>query len=329
MTRLDPGAETMIQNWNHPLTEQIRITLMTADHALDSQFAAVADLLSGAASHLAIDVEKGEGDLPAFHLKENITWSAFPLGKALAPFLEALGQINGTARSGGALAGPPGQALDAIDIPVRLTLYIAAECPFCPQMIRTVIPLARHCSNIRLHIIDGTLFPEAAQKDAVMSAPCLILDDDFRWTGQVPALEIVKMITGRDPSQLSAGTLKTILEQGDAAWITRQMMDKGAVFDAFITLLVHDTWSVRLGAMVVVEELAETDPALAAAIGPLLIPLFDKKEIPVQGDILYALGEAGNRQTMEWIRATLPLLSHQDLIDAAEDALETLESKEE
>jgi len=157
--------------------------------------------------------------------------------------------------------------------------------------------------------------------------PCLILDDDFRWTGKVSAEEIVTMITSRDPSQLSARTLKTILEQGDAAWITRQMIKKKKIFDGFITLLVHDTWSVRLGALVVVEELVETDPGLAASLCPLLISLFDTKDIPIQGDILYALGEAGDTQTQRWLEKKQPELVHQDLVDAATEALDSLKSK--
>ena len=229
--------------------------------------------------------------------------------------------------SGPTLSKPIRQTLDKIDIPVQLKLYIALQCPHCPNVVRTVIPLALHCNNINLHIIDGSLFPETAQKDKVMSAPCLILDDDFRWTGSVPAQEIVKMITNRDPSQLSTETLKTILEQGDASWIARQMIKKKKIFDGFIKLLLHETWSVRLGAMVAVEELVETEPDLAALLCPSLINLFDGKDVPIQGDILYALGEAGNGKTEEWIKKKLPTLAHQDLIDAATEALDSLISK--
>jgi len=180
------------------------------------------------------------------------------------------------------------------------------------------------CKNIHLQIIDGTLFPETAQKNGVMSAPCLILDDDFRWTGDVSAQEIIKMITERDASQLSTVTLKNILEEGYASWIAGQMMEKKKIFDNFIKLLLHEIWSVRLGAMVIVEELAETDPELAAKICPELIDLFDEQNVSVQGDILYALGEAGSVETKKWIQSKLVTLDHQELIDAASDALESL-----
>lgn len=325
----DPQSKALIQNWDQSIEKQIKIKLITTDHAENNQFVNFLDHLLNITSSLSIESKKGEKNLPGFLLKENIIYSALPLGKELEPFLEALSQINGKTPllSESALSEPIRQTLDKIDIPVRLKLYIALECPHCPNVVRTVIPLALHCDRIKLHIIDGSLFPETAQKDKVMSAPCLILDNDFRWTGSVHTEEIIKMITSRDPSQLSAETLKTILEQGDAAWLTQQMIKKKKIFHGFIKLLLHETWSVRLGALVVVEELAETDPDLAILLCSSLINLFDGKQIPIQGDILYALGEAGDRKTEEWIKKKLPTLVHQDLIDAATEALDSLISK--
>ncbi len=72
------------------------------------------------------------------------------------------------------------------------------------------------------------------------------------------------------------------------------------------------------------EELAETDPELAAKICPELIDLFDEQNVSVQGDMLYALGEAGSVETKKWIQSKLVTLEHQELIDAASDALESL-----
>ena len=326
MQKFDKQSTNLIQNWDQTLLEsvknQVTIKLLTTDHVENSQFINFTKTIIDITSKLIIESEKSEKDLPCFQLKENITYSALPLAKELEPFLEALSQINS---SDSQLSGPILQSLDNINIPVSLKLYIALECPHCPKVVRTVIPLSMACKNIHLQIIDGTLFPETAQKDGVMSAPCLILDDYFRWTGDVSAQEIIKMITERDASQLSSVTLKNILEEGDASWIAGQMMEKKKIFDNFIKLLLHEIWSVRLGAMVIVEELAETDPELAVGICPKLIDLFDEQNVPVQGDILYALGEAGSDETKKWIKEKLATLEHQDLIDAANDALETLD----
>lgn len=325
----EQSSKTLIQEWDQTLSNPISIKLITTGHIEDNQFVNFTHAMAGLTSNLIIESEKREKGLPGFQIEENITYSALPLGKELAPFLEALSQksCKGPDLSRPALSDSICQTLDKIDIPVRLKLYVALQCPHCPNVVRTVIPLALNCKNIHLELIDGSLFAETAQKDKVMSAPCLILDDDFRWTGSVDGAEIIKMITSRDPSQLSVGTLKTILEQGDAAWIARQMIEKKKIFNAFIQLLLHETWSVRLGAMVVVEELAESDPGLAAGLCPLLISQFDGKDITIQGDILYALGETGTQKTAKWIRAIFTKLEHQDLIDAAKDALDTLESK--
>lgn len=321
MQIFDEQSKNMIMDWAQSLKNQIKIKLITTKHVETNQFINFTKKFTAATPKLIVDSEKGENDLPCFLLKKNINYSALPLSKELEPFLEALSHINNHEVK---LAEPILQRLDKIDIPVNLKLYIALECPHCPNVVRTIIPMAMICKNLHLQIIDGTLFPETAQKDGVMSAPCLILDDDFRWTGEVTTQEIIEIITNRDPSQLSAVTLKNILEQGDASWIARQMMEKEKIFDSFIQLLLHETWSVRLGAMVIVEELAETNPTLAAKLCPKLIALFDKKDIPVQGDILYVLGEAGNSETKKWINNKIDTFEHQDLIDAANDALEAL-----
>ncbi len=322
MQIFDEQSKNMIMDWAQSLKNQIKIKLITTEHVETNQFINFTKKITDTASKLTVDSEKGEKDLPYFQLKENIKYCALPLSRELEPFLKALSQINNHQVK---LAEPIIKSLDKINIPVSLKLYIALECPHCPNVVRTIIPMAMICENLHLQIIDGTLFPETAQKDGVMSAPCLILDDDFRWTGEVTAQEIIEIITNRDPSQLSATTLKNILEQGDASWIARQMMEKGEIFDGFIKLLLHETWSVRLGAMVIVEELAETNPKLAAKLCPELIALFDKKDIPVQGDILYVLGEAGNSETKKWINNKIDTFEHQDLIDAANDALEALD----
>ncbi len=326
MTFFDPESQTKIKTFTQTRPIKTRIQRISAGHAEDHQFALMAHALSTLIPDLIIEEEKTDAGLPGFRLKDNITYSALPLDKELGPFLEALDGLSG---QGAPLSDEIAKTLDGIGIPVRLTLYIALQCPFCPTVVGTVLPLALHCPQIRLHIIDGSLFPETAAKEGVMSAPCLILDDGFRWTGQVTAQEILNMVLHRDPAQLSASSLQTILEQGDASWISRQLIEKNQIFDGFIDLLLHDTWSVRLGAMVIVEDLCESVPELAARICPTLMDRFDEKDIPVKGDILYVLGLAGDEDAGEWIRARLASFDHRDLADAAQDALETLASKKE
>lgn len=325
---MDQASRNKISAWVRNQKSVHSLTLLISSHPQAKTFEAFAGELAEITP--LIRIRPGthgpgrESPLPGFLIKENIRYSALALDRELAPFLEALSWARG--------AGPrPSREiqalLDQIDTPCRLTLYIAQACPHCPGMVNTLIPLALSCDKIELQIIDGILFPEMALRDKVVSAPCLILDRGFRWIGAVGAREILSMILGQAPSQLSAQTLKTILEKGDADWISRQMIQADRIFEGFVQLLLDETWSVRLGAMVVVETLGESHPDLAATLGPLLIPAFANKDIPVQGDILYALGETGNHETKAWIEKIRVDLEHQDLKDAAEDAIQAIASR--
>ncbi len=321
---INTTAEKSILDWANKQAGEQTIQLFLTDHGEQTNFESFGRNLSALAPSVRVKSADQENRLPGFLLKENIIYSALALGRELTPFLKGLSCIRTQAPKP---TEPIQSLLDKIHIPCELTLYIAMDCPHCPGVVNTIFPLAVFSDKIKLKIIDGTLFPEAAQKDKVMSAPCLILDNGFRWTGALAAEEVLSMITRQDGSQLSSQTLKSILEQGDALWISREMIQAGTIFKEFIKLLLHDTWSVRLGAMVVVETLAEERPDLALELCPMLIQAFDNKDIPVQGDILYALGEIGNLETKKWVETIVEDLKNKEIIEAAQDAIAAIESK--
>ncbi|MCG8633017.1 MAG: thioredoxin family protein [Desulfobacterales bacterium] len=317
---IDAAAEKTIRDWTPP--ENITISVLNADHPEQKHFKAFAGEWAGLSSAVTWTDDDQEADLPGFRLKDNITYSALPLERELPPFLSGLENLDRPP-----LSPDIRKMLDRIQLPCELTLYIALQCPHCPGMVDALIPLAAYSDKIRLHIIDGSMFREQASIDKVMSAPCLILDKGFRWTGSVPETEVLSMIINRDPALLSTTTLKNILEEGDADWITEEMIRAGTIFDGFLGLILHETWSVRLGAMVVVESLAERAPDLGLKLAPMLIGRFEEQEIPVQGDILYVLGEIGDLETGAWIRACKNRIAHADLKDAADDAIDAVDSR--
>ncbi len=321
---IDTSARSTILAWEKKQTGQHPLEILLTDHGEQKKFESFGRNLSALAPSIRVNTSTKKNPLPGFILKENIIYSALALDKELPPFLKGLSCIQTRAPQ---LSDPIQTLLDQIRIPCDLTLYIATQCPHCPGMVNTIFPLAVFSDKINLQIIDGILFSEIAQKDKVMSAPCLILDNGFRWTGAVTAKEVLSMITQRDVSRLSSQTLKTILEQGDADWISQEMIQADTIFQGFIPLLLHDTWSVRLGAMVVVESLAEERPDLALKLCSPLIQAFDQSDIPVQGDIFYALGETGNLETKRWVKKSIPNLENEDLKEAAQDAIDTIISR--
>jgi hypothetical protein len=317
---MDNTTKEQIKAWT-PLGRPT-LSIANTEHPEQKQFEGFARQWQEISDSISWIKGSQPADLPGFFLKNNIIYSALPLERELSPFLNGLDSLDKPNPSAGIQ-----KTLDTIDVPCRLTLYIALQCPHCPGMVERLIPLAAACENIHLHIIDGSLFPEKAQEDKVMSAPCLILDDDARWTGDVTEEEILDMIVNKESMNLDTKALKTILEDGRAEWITEQMLASNRLFKGFAGLLLHETWSVRLGAMVVVEALAEKAPALCAELEKILTEAFSTKDVPVQGDILYALGEIGTPDTRDWITAHQDALSHEDLKDAAEDAIESIQDR--
>jgi len=323
---MDKAAEDTIKNWIPQ--NDISVSILETDHPEQKTFTRFAEKWAKLSSTIGWETAESDATLPGFALKGNIIYSALPMERELAPFLNGL-ETLGTVPSlfTGILSDTARNLLDQIQLPCDLTLYIALQCPHCPAMVDTLIPLAAYSDKIRLHIIDGSLFPGQAQADQVMAAPCLILDKGFRWTGAVPDTEILAMILNRNPAGLGKGTLQNILEDGDADWITREMIQAGKIFKGFMGLILHQTWSVRLGAMVVVESLAEQAPQLGLTLAPALIEKFEGQDISTQGDILYALGEIGSLETKAWIRECAKGLEHADLKEAAMDAVEAIESR--
>lgn len=317
--------EARLTAWANKQAHTHTLFLSDTRHPEQPAFEAFASDLAQAAPCIQIESSGRKTQLPTFFVADNIGFSALPMERELAPFLETLSCRTGPIPP---LADDLALLLEQMNHPCRLSLFITLECPHCPHMVRTLISMAIRSRQIVLEIIDGSLFPETAREHNVMSAPCLIVDQDFRWTGQADPKEILTLIIERNLSRHSVDTLRQLLEQGNAAWICRQIIQAGAVFENFPALLLHPVWSVRLGALVVVEALAQEAPELAAHLCPPLIQAFDGMDVSVQGDLLYALGEAGNPDTCSWIIKMMPRLAHPDLVDAARDALTAIAKRQ-
>jgi len=92
-------------------------------------------------------------------------------------------------------------------------------------------------------------------------------------------------------------------------------------------LLTQELFSIRLGAMVIIEDLGEWAPDLARTV---LEPLWQKMSAvdeTVQGDIIYLVGEIGHSHWVSRLEALLQVGVLPDLEDAVQDALDTLTSE--
>ena len=268
---------------------------------------------------------KKDGDAtvspPTLFIGGHVAYQALPLDRELEPswLIGGRRRVCGSNRPGcpgaaGSIAGSgAGQGLHYAPLPL---LSHHGIYPLGPAA----------CSDqVRVTVIDGELFVEAAQKDRVSAAPTVILDDRFRWTGSVDAGELVTLMLDSDPVDLGPDALRGMIEAGNAEGVAGMMAERGMIFPAFIELLIHPRWSVRLGAMVSFETLVESDPGLAGEVVETLVAVFSDVDDGVKGDLIHVMGESGNRAALPFL-GTVASGDYDDEVQAAaEEAIEKLE----
>jgi HEAT repeat protein len=160
----------------------------------------------------------------------------------------------------------------------------------------------------------------------IQSVPTLILEDHFRWSGSFQINEIVDVMKNRDPSMLGPVSLEMMLKEGKAGALAAMMLEKVQIFPAFYEVLAHPKWPVRLGAMVVMEELVENNLDLATQILKPLWERFHKVDDRVKGDLLYLFGQLKRTEILPQLQAILNGDYDPEVLEAAQEALNKIKS---
>jgi alkyl hydroperoxide reductase subunit AhpF len=313
-----------LQRITADLPHGTRLRLTLTGHARSDDFQAYGRQLTAASTaiDLLMDVT-ADPDPPWLETTSGIRFHALPESDKLDRLVDALKPPDDRDAS---LLPDHRALLKDMTLPATVRLFIAPGCPFCPQALTQWIALARSGNLLRLHIIDGALFPEVAQDANVQAVPTLILDDHWRWSGRIPVTDVLEQLATRDPSRLSTDALDGIIKEGQAEAVARAMIEKATLFPGIIDLLVHDKWPVRLGAMVVMETIAEADPTLAARVVPILQERYDRLDDPARGDVLYIIGETGDHQAVPFLKKITAHSTNPEIRQAACEALATLET---
>ena len=300
---MTPAEKKQFAALNENLSKQIQIELIQTDHEKSTAIRQFCDELVQRVPQVRVKKEQGDpGEIPAIQVHDGLRYQAIPAGTEVGPFIEAL-QLRDTGKA--PLKGSAAVQLVKIDLPTHLVIYVSPQCKFCPGTVQQLLPLLTLNPNIRLTVVDVMHFPELAEKDNIQSVPTLILEDQFRWTGTIQLNEIIEMMVKRDPSVLGPASLEMMLKEGKAGQLAEMMLDKAEIFPAFYELLIHTKWPVRLGAMVVMEEIIEKNPDLAVQTINPLWQRFDAVDNRVKGDLVYILGQMAPMETMPLLKSIL------------------------
>ena len=141
---------------------------------------------------------QAEGQLlPAFVLEledgggKNISFHGVPGGHEFNSFILALYQVAG-----------PGQPTDeniqktiqAIHKELEVKVMVSLSCTMCPQVVMGVQRAASLNPKITGRMVDLMHYPELKKKYAIMSVPCMVVNDDQVYFGKKSLEEIAEIL---------------------------------------------------------------------------------------------------------------------------------------
>jgi glutaredoxin len=266
-------------------------------HHLSRRFRTVMEQLAGVTDKLQPFYEYHAGDgLPSLDVKSNLRYFSLPTGPELEPFLQALRLLS----AGGSRLSPRTlEALETFLVPTRLEVFIAPACPHCPVVVALTGNLALASSYLEVSIVDVTLFPDQARDRQVRAVPTLVINGQERLVGALGEEILVDRFANRELATLHSETFRRILKEGDAGKLAATMLAEGQIPESALELLSDHDWSVRLGMMVVLEEIGTQRPELARRACPYLVTLLSHQDSRRRGDAAFLLGLIGDAVVLE------------------------------
>jgi hypothetical protein len=311
---MTPYEKKQILTLNNKLSKDVQIGLIETEHEKSALIRQFCDDLVQLAPKIRVIEEEGDPDeAPAIKVHNGLHYQAIPSGTEVAPFIEALIMLDSAMAQ---IDKTLNDQLAGVDLPTNLIIFVEA--------VRQLLPLPTLNSNIRLTVIDAMHFPELAEKENIQSVPTLILEDQFRWAGSIQITEIIDAMANRDASMLGPVSLEMMITQGKADELAEMMLEKEQIFPAFYEVLTHPKWPVRLGAMVVMEELIEINPDLAIQTLKPLWERFNKVDNRVKGDLLYVFGQMKPTDLVSRLQVILNGDYDPEVQEAAQETLENI-----
>ncbi len=254
---------------------------------------------------------------------DNITYQALPVGREFEPFIEALAMLANGARDQTAAQEMSGlvERINASGTshisPATLDVFIAPDCPHCPQLVRSCMKLAFLFKQVTLRVIDVEF--SAQHYPSIRSVPTLIIDGFRTVIGVMSPLDVLDMLIERSDSSYLFKTLSSMVETGQIQRAV-QLLTQENGFSAMGQLLAEGTLQQRMGLMLVVEESLSQDPNSLDGSLPHLIPLLSHENSTIRGDTADVLGQIGAPGAKE----ALSRLLGDEHPDVREIALEAL-----
>ena len=285
------------------LQERVIIKVNLTKNSLSAQFRTFIEELASVNEKLQpVYLTHNEDGPPTIEIQPNLRYMALPNGREMHPFLQSL-----LSRSQGEVSLSPRSlsALETFITPTRFEVMISPACPHCPAIVGLVNQLALASTYLEATIIDVTLFADYGQKYGIRAVPTVVIDEQDQLAGTVSEDLLVDRLANSDPSSFHSDSFKKIIKEGDAERLAGMMVADGDLYSGSLELLADFDWSVRMGMMVVLEEVAERNPDLVRRAYPYILDLLEHEDDNQRGDTAYLLGLIGDASLMDRLEVLL------------------------
>jgi len=297
-----------------------------ADDPFEKNLMNIARQIAGVSSDLVRMEDRNEPVLPgkpSITLSSgdaaNISYLAAPEGLELAPFLDAMTWLG----KGEALPDSDTlRSLDGLTSPTEILVLIAAVCPHCPGVLRTIVSMAVGRPLLGVTVADALQFTDLAERYKVKSTPTVIINEGATLVGQVTEREILELVLSVGDARSLTEVLKSMIESGRAEDAASLMCSKRQP-EALLPLYVAPEFTRRMGALMAMEEALENDPRCLDPILEKLTELLSHEEVGLRGDTAEILGKIGNSRAIPALQKAAED-PDPDVREAARDALELL-----
>ncbi|MFH1113872.1 MAG: thioredoxin family protein, partial [Pseudomonadota bacterium] len=228
----------------------------------------------------------------------NIHYVAAPEGTELAPFLEALSWLG---KGEEVPASDVVDSLQELKSPVDILVLMAESCPHCPQAVSAALSLAVGHPMITVNIVDALQIADVAERYKVKSTPTIVINDGMTIVGRITRDELARRVAEAGKEESLTSVLDSMIRTGraeDAAELMCRENRPAAVLPIYLS----KEFSVRMGALLAMEEALERNPRIMDPVLGQLTDLLFQEEVALRGDTAGLLGKIGNPEAVAALR---------------------------
>jgi glutaredoxin-like protein len=169
-------------------TQEIECKFCSDTRQLAQELATLSDRISVEVYDFVADANKarefGIDKIPALSIigkkDYGVRIYGIPYGYELQTLIEAITNVS---RGRTDLSEETKKILADVKVPVHIQVFVSLTCHHCPVAATVAHKLAVENDMIRADVIDGTEFPQLAQKYSVTGVPKVIINEKIEFVG--------------------------------------------------------------------------------------------------------------------------------------------------